>query len=207
MNIQSEQSTDPAEALSALSDGELESAEVARLCARWRDDAEDRARWHRYQLIGDVLRSEDLASTAEHDRAFLQRLRAGLASEPVVLAPEPLPVPAARPGRASRRAWRTGAAVAAGFAVVAVGALSFLQPQESAVMTAVAPGGAPRVSTAAAPRDDASGDPVVIQPSGKLIRDARLDQYLAAHQQLAGGSLLGGHAAFLRQATTDAPRR
>ena len=59
------------EDLSALTDGELEPAQVAEACARWRDDSELRGRWHAYQLIGDVLRSEDLAASGTRDAAFL----------------------------------------------------------------------------------------------------------------------------------------
>jgi sigma-E factor negative regulatory protein RseA len=44
--------------LSALVDGEAEGAEHA--CNRWRDDEHLRRDWHAYQLIGDVMRSEDL---------------------------------------------------------------------------------------------------------------------------------------------------
>jgi sigma-E factor negative regulatory protein RseA len=36
-----------------------------------------------------------------------------------------------------------------------------------------------------------------------LIRDARLDRYLAAHKQFAGTSALGVPSAFLRSATVD----
>ena len=64
-----------AEQLSALADGELEAGAVAAACASWRDDESARARWHSYQLIGDVLRSDDLASSAEKDAAFMAALR------------------------------------------------------------------------------------------------------------------------------------
>ncbi len=76
-----------AEQLSALADGELDDASVARVCARWRADAPAQATWHAYHLIGDVLRSEDLASAPGRDRSCLTRLRERLVNEPVVLAP------------------------------------------------------------------------------------------------------------------------
>ena len=53
--------------LSALADGELDADESALACGQWRGDASVRARWHAYQLIGDVLRSEELASDAARD--------------------------------------------------------------------------------------------------------------------------------------------
>ena len=75
--------------LSALADGDATDGEAARAFQAWRDDPDARATWHGYQLIGDVLRSEDLASEPRTDEAFLMALRARLADEPVVLTPQP----------------------------------------------------------------------------------------------------------------------
>lgn len=91
MSIGSGREPSVLEKLSALADGELDSASVAYACAAWRDDEDVRVSWHAYQLVGDVLRSDDLASTPEHDGAFLAALRARLADEPVVLAPQSTP--------------------------------------------------------------------------------------------------------------------
>jgi sigma-E factor negative regulatory protein RseA len=135
------------EALSALADGQAQSPEVARACAAWRDQADARAAWHAYQLIGDVMRSEDLAQTSRGD-TFLKNFRERLTLEPVVLAPsaananrpslDNAPAHGAPPMSASqqaapayarplkRRAWAGPAAVAAGF-VMMVGALMSLQ--------------------------------------------------------------------------------
>lgn len=119
------------EALSALADGEAQSQEVARACAAWRDHADARASWHAYQLIGDVMRSDDLAEAGSGE-AFLKNFRERLAQEPVVLAPSAAqaqrPVQdkvvaalhQARPLK--RRAWAGPMGVAAGFALV-VGAM------------------------------------------------------------------------------------
>ena len=98
------------EQLSALIDSEATDGEASELAGRWRDDASLRADWHAFHLIGDVLRSEGLASTGQHDAQFLQSLQAKLAQEPVVFAPT-------RPGAAevvvtshgARHAWRTRA--------------------------------------------------------------------------------------------------
>jgi sigma-E factor negative regulatory protein RseA len=40
-----------------------------------------------------------------------------------------------------------------------------------------------------------------------IIRDARLDRYLSAHQQFAGSSALGQSSRYLRSATVEAPAR
>lgn len=122
------------EALSALADGEAPSQDVARACAAWRDQPDARAAWRDYQMIGDVMRSEDLAQAADSD-AFLSRFRERLAQEPVVLAPAAAAQTAgaqrdvardlAETGvvRAlKRRAWAGPMSVAAGFVMI-VGAL------------------------------------------------------------------------------------
>ena len=54
---------DPRWLLSAMADGEADAAELGRGCAGWASaDAQTRQSWHAYHLIGDVLRSDDLAS-------------------------------------------------------------------------------------------------------------------------------------------------
>lgn len=108
------------EILSALSDGQATPEEVARAAAAWRDDAQARATWHRYHLIGDALRSPESLQTSD-GAAFLQGFRARLAQEPVVLAPQApqtshhdLPA-AADLASLKRRPWAGPAAVAASF--------------------------------------------------------------------------------------------
>jgi len=81
--------------LSAVADGEADGDELRHACQAWRDDTQVRGTWHAYTLIGDVLRSGDLAGAAGHDRAFLERLRERLAQEPVVTIPLVLPAVAA----------------------------------------------------------------------------------------------------------------
>ena len=213
------------ERLSALVDGELEESSVGSACAIWREDEEVRESWHSYQLIGDVLRSEDLGSDATHDAAFLNAFRARLASEPVVFAPQPLAVsrlaaagPAALPSseaRGRRRSWTTSAAVAAGFMAVA-GVLLFVRAPGPGPEVSALAGATPEVQSAAGLRVGASvtsspaalaADPQVLIANGKFIRDLRLDRYLAAHKQFAGSSALGVPSAFLRSATADASDR
>jgi len=215
------------EFLSALIDGELDDSAVAAACAAWRDDPGTRAQWHAFHLIGDVLRSEDLASTSAGDDAFMAKLRSRLAAEPVVLAPgAPAAVsprfeqPARRvvgQGRSGRWGWMAPAAVAAGFVAVA-GVLVVTQgPSATGVNLAnggsVATNPAPLTQSVAAPSPlaaaeaDALGSAPALVANRQMLRDARLDQYLAAHKQFAGSSALGVPSAFLRSATAEVPSR
>jgi sigma-E factor negative regulatory protein RseA len=209
------------EHLSALTDGEIDGSAVAGCCALWRDDAAMRSTWHAYQLIGDVLRSDDLAYRPAHDAAFVAAVRTRLALEPVVLAPDapghayaPVAQPARANGRSARWSWKAPSAVAAGFVLVA-GAL--------VVTRAPSPGGmgttggdtqalatASALPAAAVP-SLAPAEPNVVWRRGsadnKLLHDARLDRYLAAHQQFAGTTALGVPSGFLRNAAAEAPNR
>ncbi len=191
------------EALSALMDGELAPAASAAVCDAWRRSDAVRREWHQWHLIGDVLRSDDLATDPGRDARFLAAVRARLAMEPVVLAPAPAVPAAAGPTR--RAGWIVPSAVAAGFVLV-VGAFTVLQqpaapPGPSLAGADRAPIAAPAPRLATAP---AAAEPqTAVVADGKLIRDARLDRYLAAHKQFAGTSALGVPSAFLRSATVD----
>ena len=194
--------------LSALADGEADATGAATASARWRDDAALRERWHSYQLIGDVLRSDELAGRGG-DADFLRRLRVQLEREPVVLAPATVPaVPAPARAKLLRR-WGAPAAVAAGFVMVA-GALTITRlPQQQATplqaqMAAAVPvTPAPVLAVPAAPVLAEARPQRVESASGVLLRDARLDQYLLAHKEFGGSSALGASSGFLRSATFE----
>lgn len=192
---------DPRWLLSALADGEADAAELGRGCAAWSAGEASRERWHAYHLIGDVLRSENLASAPGHDRAFLERLNLRLDAEPAVLAPQPLQ--AAAPPR--RRGWALPVAMAAGVMALATVLVVTIGPGggSSTSMLAAAPA-APAVIAVAA-----SAAPVVAEvapPGGRIVRDAQLDRYLRAHRDYATalpGSLPGGSGRSITNVSLD----
>jgi sigma-E factor negative regulatory protein RseA len=190
------------ERLSALKDGELDGVEPVAVCAAWVGNADVRQDWHAWHLIGDVLRSEDLASDPRRDRQFCAVVRARLLQEPVVLAPGKFAVP-------PRARWAIGGAVAAGFILVA-GTYSLLRPDDASAPAALAKGALAPAATmvaAAAPVTPVAEADEAVVTDVRLIRDAQLDRYLAAHKQFSGTSALGVPSAFLRGATVDtAPR-
>jgi sigma-E factor negative regulatory protein RseA len=219
MDMMSTDSADRAarlEQLSALADGELGETAAAQACAAWRGDADIRASWHAFHLIGDVLRSEDLAANPARDAAFLAALRLRLDAEPVVLAPQPLEQPVLPPARtlvvangarAGRRPWMAASVVAAGFVAVAGVLVLTRAPATLPAGTTLAQGAAGVQALNASAPLAAAADPQVLVANGKLIRDVRLDRYLAAHKQFAGTSALGVPSGFLRSATADAADR
>jgi sigma-E factor negative regulatory protein RseA len=200
------------ERLSALADGELDAREHAACHAAWASDSSLRADWHAWHLIGDVLRSEDLASDPKADLAFCSALRVRLRNEPVVLAPSAgaAAVPTRR-RMALPGGWMTGAAMAAGVVLV-VGTFAIVGPVAGpdAVPMAAAPP-AQTVAQAPAPAEPAvvetSAPTVAVVADGQMIRDAQLDRYLDAHKQFAGSSALGLPSAFLRSATVHSAAR
>lgn len=221
------------ERLSALADGQLDAAAAAAVCCGWSQERAAQSSWHAYQLIGDVLRSEDLAADPARDAALLEAVRKRLAAEPVVLAPGALAPqtpqaadahasPASAPIRAAggHRAWRVPSAVAAGFLAVA-GVFMLTRtapPPQSTGLIASAPGaGAALVGagTAATPLPDsearrtvAEAAPMPRTPTDpRVIRDARLDAYLAAHKQFAGSSALGLSSPLVRNVTVESTER
>lgn len=155
------------EALSRLIDGDCDGEVTVRACTRWCDDAGLRSSWHCYHLIGDVLRSEELSQSPRRDEAFLQAVRAQLAAEPPIVAPLG---PVARHGGQSWRRWMAPGAVAAGVAGVAVVAGVAMSLRQEAGRSTTPP----EATLAAA---STKSDPAV-------LRDARLDLYLRAHQNM-----------------------
>lgn len=208
-DFDSESRTALRQELSALADGELSGDAVGRLCMAWRDDPQLQETWHAFSVIGDVMRSEDLAASVPRDERFLSDLRARLAHEPVVLAPQPAPVLtelargaafARALGRGARgRSWAAPVAVAAGFVVV-IGALAVVSQSRPPQVIASAP------LASAIPLATASGASSP-EATGEVIRDAQLDRYLFAHKQFAGSTVLGAPSGFLRNAAAEAPAR
>jgi sigma-E factor negative regulatory protein RseA len=198
------------EILSALVDGELDASGTQAACELWHKDEQARIQWADYQLIGDVLRSDDLARSGAHESALFARIQAELALQPVVLAPRPLPenqspdkdaVHAAM--RNSRRAWWSASAVAAGFIAVA-GAWSVMRvslPVDSEPLVAqseVAPLSASASSVASSEANSGADT---------LVRDAELDRYLMAHKQFSSASVLGAASGSLRQVVLESSGR
>lgn len=195
------------ERLSDAVDGRASRDELDSLLAQARLDPRVNSTWHCYQLIGDVLRSEELAGSGR-DRAFVVRLRARLATEPVMLAPGPVSRPASpqrrRPHLAIGWAAACVLAVTAGFLGFQQGwkadeSVASLPASSSEAVAGLSVSAAQARSQEAIPPVDSLQ--VVVTPSGQMIRDSALDMYLQAHRQAGSTSTLPIPAGFVRNAS------
>ena len=182
------------EMISALADGQLHGQALEHAVQTVATDPEARTAWHTYHLIGDVLRSGELA-TGTPAATFLAGFQSRLEREQAlpVHAPQVVQARADAANDGSFR-WKLVAGFASIAAVAAIGwtavgdALRAQQPQ----MASIAPAAVTAVETR----------PMV------MIRDPRLDEMLAAHRQLGvGASALQSPAGFLHNATFEGPAR
>lgn len=198
------------EQLSALADGQLRGDEFAQ-AMKLAETQEGLATWQMYHLVGDVMRSSELARPA--DLSFLAELRSQLAKEPggvgwadgEATQVAPSGAAAAAPANASVFQWKMAAGIASLAAVAAIGWHAFSgQPgaQGAGPQLAVAPAAvsSPQEPVVTLAETAVTGQPV-------MIRDPRLDELLAAHRQFGSTTSLQMPAGFLRNATFEAPAR
>ncbi|KVN27925.1 anti-sigma factor [Burkholderia pyrrocinia] len=186
------------ERLSALVDGEtFDGQDHAQFLAEF--DHADRAAWSHYHLIGDALRSDELALSPALSATFAARLSASLEAEPHLLAPAA--APATRKLLSLRRRVVPAFAVAAAAATLTWIVVPQMQNAGTPGAVQVASVSAPdlqRVAVAQAPSQPGLQD-------ANIIRDARLDQYLEAHQQFAQQPVVTGSMPLIRAAVTTTP--
>lgn len=190
--------------LSALADGELHGEALERCLQELASDPAMRTDWAAYHVIGDVLRSPELARGAA-PVAFVNRLRDRLQAEsvqpqtpPALASADPLIAvsrPRAEAANDGSIRWKLVAGFASLAAVAAIGwnAVS-LQGDRS---------GAPQLASG-----PAQTAPVVASNENNvMIRDARLDELMAAHRQLGSGAAIQMPSGALRNAAFEAPVR
>jgi sigma-E factor negative regulatory protein RseA len=189
--------------LSAFADGEADASQPA--CSLWRSGAPARRAWHAYHLIGDVMRSEELAASPARDAAFLAGLRERLAAEPVLLAPAPV--------SRGRRPWLVPAALVAGFAAVAGVLLvpGAAGPGLQGVATTYASASASSSGLLHPGQAQLVGAPgaaglmqTPVSAQG-FIRDPRLNEYLRVHEAARGGVVVVAPGGMLRRVDAVVP--
>ena len=218
-----------AEEWSAWVDGELPPEAIDTLCAAGDDSAPlSLDAWHRYHLIGDVLRAtaettfvcSDGALNIDGSRRAAQHIMAQAKLLPPAPAMPGLPLAVLpttqRPQAANDGVFRWK--MASGFAsVIALVSLAWgmggltgggnagptVAQIVPAASTAVAV--ADPVTVTTHQQDDSAV--LVTTAHGQELRDVRLDQLLLAHRQAGGATALQVPAGFLRNATFDPAQR
>lgn len=193
------------ELVSDLADGRLGGAALAQAVAVVASNKDSAAAWHIYHLIGDAMRSPELAGRCL-DQTFADRVQSRIEREPL------------GPGLGGREDLQRGTGEfedrhASGLwpaandwnwsLVAGLGSLAV------AVAVAWTLGGDstggdrnPQLSQARPSAPQAVT--TMSQPEPQvMIRDPRLDELLAAHKQFGGASALQKPAGFLRNATFE----
>lgn len=215
-----------AEALSAWVDGELPGAVVRPLWV----DADGGAQpslqaWHRYHLIGDVLRAtaetpfscSDAALSAEKATSAAQHIMAQAQLQPAETGAVVAALPVTQPSEAANDGvfrWK----MVSGFASVAavlslawglgtspVGPAAGVDLAQSTPAVVAIAGQPPVVADA---KPGLPADAVLVSTTfGPVLRDARLEELMQAHRQAGGANALQAPAGFLRNATFDGTQR
>lgn len=203
------------EQISALADNELADSHIDVALAALRG-SEQQAAWDIYHQIGDVLRSDDMATKMRPD--FAARMAARLEAEPVIIAPslaQRAVVPQqteinkkisangkfkrfAMPGVVAAAA-ASIALIAAPQLMVAMKGSSVQDNPQTQVMVASKNQPVSRSSIIAASVPHAAATVPVASDDGTVLRDPHIDEYLRAHQRFSPS--MYGSAQLARSAT------
>lgn len=178
--------------LSALADGELSSGAAHVHLQETTQSGVLCSDWNTYHVIGEVLRGSTGSSMSSGaDPAFLKRLNLRLVDEKMAILALPassrklIALPNHPAANEAVFRWK----LAAGFASLS-----------AALVVAWSFVGTPQASTALQLSQVPAAEQVVVaSPQGPMVRDARLEELMAAHKQL-GGSSLQAPSGFLRNA-------
>ena len=203
----------PAELMSAFADGELHDDELAAVWLALAESQSVVSEWDRCHLIGDVLRSSiDSVSSlpASADSAsFINRLNLKLRSEACFASAEVVLPEWPRSPRepnmlspAEQQLHHGSAANDGVFRWKLLAGFATLSAVSVITWTAVGPTSTSTNSPQLAQRQEAT-QILVSSPQGAIVRDARLNELLAAHKQLGATSALQAPSGFLQSATFE----
>ncbi|KQR86180.1 anti-sigma factor [Burkholderia sp. Leaf177] len=204
VSVQS-QASSRGERLSAFVDGEFfdDSGDLSQFLSGFTQ--KDRAAWSDYHLIGDALRSDDLAASPAASSAFMNAFSARFEAEAHVFAPAAIPAASAERARSGmfRRRVVPAFAVAAAAATLTWIVVPQLQGVDNhsglQVASVSSSDHVQRVAMASVPAATLRS-PVV---EANIIRDASLDQYLEAHQQFSQQPVMPGSTPLIRTAASS----
>ncbi|MBY0574951.1 MAG: sigma-E factor negative regulatory protein [Undibacterium sp.] len=195
MNVKINQHED----LSSMADGELTDAQMDALLGNLKhgESGALRTSWDLYHQIGDILRSDDLDVPLSHQ--FSQKISARLAQEPSILAPQ-----------AKTKATRSYAPYAAITSLAAMLMVAFVMAPQIIPLLQGGNGAAAQVASNEAKESFAAAKVTLasnheearayantnhnaqeaefapkLENQVEMLRDARLDSYLQAHQKVS----------------------
>ena len=198
------------EMVCALADGQLRGHDFAKVVESVHSDANSRAAWQSYHIVGDVLRSPELAEYAEDvnfSARFVSRLAAdtdaqlAYKSASSTSAASDLPALSARSQASANEsvfAWKLTAGFASLAVVIAIG-WNMIGGLGGSV------GGAQLAQ--AVPSAQMASTTQFGPESAVMIRDPNLDALLAAHKQFGGTTASQMPTGFLRNATFEGAAR
>ena len=207
-----------ASAMSALADGELHLEDFAKAFDAHLQNPGAASCWDGYHLIGEVLRGGGPAAmrpAGDFALSIMQRLAEEEVRYPLRLASTPKMLPGIHRDIAPVAAndalrWKVIAGCASLAAVTVFGWASLgtgTAGMQGAMLAAVS---APTATLASSSQPSQSGSLVdavaatsdrADQAEQPMLRSAELDQYLAAHGQMVGGSALQMPGSFVRNAS------
>lgn len=176
------------ERLSALVDGELPFSQCAEsLAAAYQ--AEGKAQWGTYHLVGDTLRSEGLLAVQSHTSPeFMQRFALALEKEPHHL---PVQAPVLNRPVAWIRKAIPSVALAASVAAVSWVVMPQLRSNSPVTVATSTQGSDEAFQLTSGLKDNTQASlsigktDAILADNNGMIRDASLDAYLQAHGQYA----------------------
>jgi sigma-E factor negative regulatory protein RseA len=203
--------------LSALADGQLQGAEAERALDWLVHDKDAQARWHTYHLLGDVMRA-GAASCPDQDAAFMRRMRVALDKElpktpqefainkeAAITRPHWLNTINSIKNKAANDAlfhWRLAGGLASLLAVMVVAWQGLRGGFELGATPQLA-----QVSVPTGQPKAALAQVLVTAALPVMIRDPKLDAFLAAHKQFGGTSAFQKPAGFLSNAVFEGELR
>lgn len=194
------------ERISSLIDGRVPAEDSEFTFDALLQDPQTVQTWHIYQVVGDVMRSPELAPCRD-DFAFLERLQKRLVQEPDGVRCDSdaaglgdggripgVPVPSHHiASNAPVFRWKALASVS--FAALLGVVVSTLWMQSGQRNNPEFAAMNPSISLPSAVVSDVGTEP--------MLRDPQLDELMAAHRQLGGHSALQVPTGFLRNATYE----
>jgi sigma-E factor negative regulatory protein RseA len=190
------------EDVSALMDDAIKSGEAHAVLNHVLSADDAKASWHRYQIIGDMIRSDAVAPRAgevDFSKRVMDALACESASRPIAADSANVSSPAMVQKRTSANdsGFRIKAVAGAlGVCLFALLVVVLLQEKQS--------GSASPQSVAVDKPNEKVGAELALEEERPVMnRNPELDALLSAHQQAGGHSALQTPSGFLRNATFD----